>query len=290
MNAIAKTVTRFAPSPTGRLHVGHAFSALFAADAAKNAPGGGKFLLRIEDIDDGRCHPEFEATIFEDLNWLGLDWPKPVRHQSDYIAEYVEALGRLDRLGLLYPCFCSRAEIRHEIADSGRAPHIIGMNSVGPLYPGTCRNLSTDKRQSRITAGTAYALRLDMTAAIAKPLTWTDRDHGETPATPEIFGDVVLARKDIPTCYHMAVTLDDDLQGVTLVTRGEDLRAVTHLHRLLQNLLDLDTPDYRFHALVTNNDGVRLSKRDKSTTIASLRDAGRTPDEVMVMAGWDVAL
>ncbi len=280
-----QTITRFAPSPTGLLHVGHAFSAMFAADAAKRA--GGDFLLRIEDIDHGRCHPQFETAILDDLKWLGLDWPEPVRRQSDHIAEYADALDRLDRLGLLYPCFCSRAEIRREIAESDRAPHIAGADSVGPLYPGTCRNLSTEQRQSRIANGEAYALRLEMTAAIAEPLTWTDRDHGETPATPEIFGDVVLARKDIPTCYHMAVSLDDHLQGVTLVTRGEDLRAATHLHRLLQALLGLDTPDYRFHALVTSDDGVRLAKRDKSITIASLRDAGRTPGEVMAMAGWD---
>lgn len=293
MNAAVKTVTRFAPSPTGRLHVGHAYSALFAADAAKRAPGGGEFLLRIEDIDDGRCQPQFETAIINDLKWLGLDWPEPVRRQSDHMADYADALGRLKGLGLLYPCFCSRAEIRREIAEAARAPHDAphdnAPGSIGPLYPGTCRGLGVEQRQSRIAAGEAYALRLDTAAAIAGagPLIWTDRDLGKIVATPEIFGDVVLARKDIPTCYHMAVTIDDHRQGVTLVTRGDDLRAATHLHRLLQALLGLDTPDYRFHALVTGADGVRLAKRDESISIASLRDAGRTPQEVMAMAGWD---
>ncbi len=279
-----KTITRFAPSPTGLLHVGHAFSALFAADAARRA--GGDFLLRIEDIDRGRCHPEFETAIKNDLRWLGLDWPEPVRRQSDHMGVYADGLDRLDRLGLLYPCFCSRAEIRREIAEANRAPHIAGSDAVGPLYPGSCRSISADRREARIAAGEAYALRLDMAAACAEPLTWTDLDRGEIAATPEIFGDVVLARKDIPTSYHMAVSLDDHLQGVSLVTRGDDLRSATHLHRLLQSLLGLDTPDYRFHALVTGDDGSRLAKRDKSITLASLRAAGRTPGEVIAMAGW----
>ncbi len=222
-------VTRFAPSPTGYLHLGHAHSAIFAWRAARGA--GGRFLLRIEDVDLARCTPEFEAAILEDLAWLGLEWETPIRRQSEHMADYADALDRLDRLGLLYPCFCTRKGIRAEIARAARAPH----GPDGPLYPGICKTLSEDERARRMAAGTAYALRLDMAAAVARvgPLAWTDRDAGELAADPLSLGDVVLARKEIATSYHLAVTLDDALQGVTLVTRGADLYHTSHVHRLL---------------------------------------------------------
>src|SRR5690606_10125529 len=217
-------VTRFAPSPTGRLHLGHAYSALFAWKAARGA--GGRFLLRIEDIDEGRCRPEHVNGILEDLAWLGLDWDGPVRRQSAHLDDYAKALARLDEAGLLYPCFCTRAEIQAEIAAAGGAPH----GPDGPLYPGTCRHLDVGRRAERMAAGEPFALRLDMGRAVAAagPLEWRDRATGMVRAAPERFGDVVLARKDVPTSYHLAVTVDDALQSVTLVTRGRDLFEATH--------------------------------------------------------------
>lgn len=275
-------VTRFAPSPTGRLHLGHAYSALFAAKAARAA--GGRFLLRIEDIDVGRCRPEFVDGIFEDLAWLGLDWETPVRRQSAHMDDYAAALGRLDAANLLYPCFCTRAEIQAEIAAAGGAPH----GPDGPLYPGTCRHLAPEVRAARIAAGDPYALRLDMGRAIAAAgsLDWHDREAGRIAAAPERFGDVVLARKDVPTSYHLAVTVDDALQGVTLVTRGRDLFEATHVHRLLQALLDLPAPEWWHHELLTGPDGRRYAKRDRSLTLESLREADRTPEDVRTIAGF----
>ncbi|MDJ0949470.1 MAG: tRNA glutamyl-Q(34) synthetase GluQRS [Alphaproteobacteria bacterium] len=276
----AVMVTRFAPSPTGLLHVGHAFSALFAWRAAARA--GGRFLLRIEDIDRGRCRPAFEDAILEDLAWLGLDWAPEVRRQSAYMADYQGALARLAEMELLYPCFCSRKEIQAEISASGRAPH----GPDGPLYPGTCRQLDPGQRADRLAAGAPHALRLDMAAAsaIAGTLVWRDRGRGETTARPERHGDVVLARKDVPTSYHLAVTVDDHLQGVSLVTRGEDLFDATHVHRLLQALLCLDVPDYHHHPLVRDAEGQRLAKRADALTIRALREAGRTVADVRAMA------
>ncbi len=275
-------VTRFAPSPTGFLHLGHAHSALFAWHAARQA--GGRFLLRIEDVDGARCTPEFEAAIFEDLTWLGLAWDDPPRRQSEHMADYARGLDRLDRLGLLYPCFCTRKEIRAEIAGAARAPH----GPEGPIYPGTCRTLSEDQRRDRMAAGTAYALRLDVVAAAARagPLTWTDRGQGEIVAEPTSLGDVVLARKEIATSYHLAVTLDDADQGITLVTRGEDLFHSSHVHRLLQALLELPVPEWHHHALITGPDGERLAKRHDALSIRSLRQAGKTPAEVRALAGF----
>ena len=272
-------VTRFAPSPTGRLHLGHAYAALFAAREAR----GGRFLLRIEDIDATRCRPEFEQAITDDLAWLGLTWETPVRRQSDHMADYAAALERLKAQGLIYPCFCTRAEIRAEIARAGAAPH----GSEGPLYPGTCRRLDAAERAERIDAGTPYALRLDAEKAsgIAGPLTWHDRERGTVAADPRTHGDVVLARKETPTSYHLSVTLDDHLQGITLVTRGTDLFEATHVHRLLQALLGLATPDYHHHAMVAGPGGERLAKRAGAPTLQSLRDAGRTPAEVREMVG-----
>src|SRR5690606_28424797 len=234
-------VTRFAPSPTGHLHLGHAYAALFAWYAAKDE--GGRFLLRIEDIDLGRARPTFEAALLDDLAWLGLDWPMPVRRQSEHFDDYRAALDRLAAQGLLYPCFCTRTEIRAEIERAGAAPH--GPDGA-PLYPGTCRALDPGLRADRVASGAPHALRLDVAkaAAVAGPLRWHDRAQGEIEARPEIFGDVVLARRDTPASYHLAVSVDDHLQGVTLVTRGEDLFEATHVHRLLQALLGLDVPDY----------------------------------------------
>lgn len=275
-------VTRFAPSPTGHLHLGHAYSALLAAKMA----GDGKFILRIEDIDPVRCRPELEDAIYEDLTWLGLEWDPPVRRQSDCMAEYVEALNNLSLQGLLYPCFCSRKDIARENETVGHAPH----RTVGPIYPGTCRTLPNSTRQDRIDAGAAFAFRIDIAEATSKsgPLTWNSVDEEghtkEVQATPEIFGDVVLARKDIPTSYHIACTLDDHLQGITLVSRGEDIAESTHVHRLLQALLNLDSPTYHHHRLLTDDTGKRYAKRDNSLTLRNLRAEGKTAEEVRAMA------
>ena len=274
-------VTRFAPSPTGRLHLGHAHSALLAHRRAREA--GGRFLLRIEDIDGTRCRPEFVDGILEDLAWLGLDWDGEVRRQSEHMAEYRAGLDRLKAKGLLYPCFCTRAEIRAEIEQSGAAPH----GPEGPLYPGTCLGLGDEERRARIAAGKPHALRLDMRRACSEvgPLHWHDRRHGDRVAAPKRFGDVVLGRKETPASYHLAVTLDDALQGVTLVTRGEDLLEATDVHRLLQALYDLPTPGYEHHPLILDAEGRRLAKRDNAPTLQSLRQAGRDPAEVRAMAG-----
>ncbi|MBL6932608.1 MAG: tRNA glutamyl-Q(34) synthetase GluQRS [Rhodospirillales bacterium] len=279
-------ITRFAPSPTGLLHLGHAYSALFSQTEASRQ--GGRFLLRIEDIDPGRCRAEFEDAIYDDLSWLGLEWETPVRRQSRHMDDYDNASRSLDKMGLLYPCFCTRKDIQAEIKNAQHAPHHNADGPDGPLYPGICRELSEDEREYRIQAGEVFALRLDMGKAIcclSGPLHWLDRDRGETLATPEIFGDVVLARKDTPTSYHLAVTVDDHLQGVTLVTRGEDLMPSTHVHRLLQELLEFDVPEYRHHGLLKGSDGRRLAKRDKSLTLKALREAGKSPDDVRKMAG-----
>ena len=274
-------VTRFAPSPTGLLHLGHAYSALFAWVCARGA--GGRFLLRIEDIDRGRCRPEFTDAIRDDLAWIGLDWDGPERQQSEHFDDYAQALDRLAAIGLIYPCFCTRAAIQAEIARAGAAPH----GSEGPLYPGTCRALSADERQARIAAGESYALRLDIAQAAmrAGPLEWEDSEAGRVTADPLSHGDVVLARKDTPASYHLAVTVDDAIQGVTLVTRGRDLFGATHVHRLLQALLDLPTPRYWHHRLLTDASGKRFAKRDRSLTLRALREAGKTPAEVRAMAG-----
>ena len=266
-------VTRFAPSPTGRLHLGHALSALVGWAAAKAA--GGRFLLRIEDIDLGRCRPEFEAAIYEDLAWLGLGWEEPVRRQSEHFADYAGALERLAAMELVYPCFCTRAEIEVEIAAAGGAPH----GPDGPHYPGTCRALGAAERADRIAAGMPHAQRLDAARAAARTgrLSFIEEGKGEIAVDPLAHGDAVLARKDIPTSYHLAVTLDDAIQGVTLVTRGEDLFPSTQLHRLLQALLGLPTPRYRHHRLLTDEAGRRLAKRDNARSLAALRASGADP-------------
>lgn len=276
-------VTRFAPSPTGYLHLGHAHSALAGFRAAREA--GGRFLLRIEDIDLARARPEFEAAIFEDLAWLGLSWEEPVRRQSAHFDDYRAALGRLSQAGLLYPCFCTRTEIQAEIARAPSAPQ----GPDGPLYPGTCRALPAAMRARRLERGEPHALRLDVARALARTgegLAFQEEGRGLVPAQPSLFGDVVLARRDFPASYHLAVVVDDALQGVSLVTRGEDLFPATHLHRLLQALLDLPVPRYRHHALLRDEAGRRLAKRDGARALRELRHQGLAPADVRRRAGF----
>ena len=264
-------VTRFAPSPTGKLHLGHAYSALLAHDFARERDGA--FLLRIEDIDPGRARPEHIDAILEDLLWLGLEWDDAIVYQSERLPIYAEALDTLRRQGLLYPCFCTRAEIAAEIAASAEAPH----GSEGPLYPGTCRRLAPGERE-RLQAERPHAWRLDVGKAAAKvgPLSWQDHDVAVA-AESGLFGDVVLARKDAPASYHLAVTVDDAASGVTDVVRGRDLFASTHVHRLLQALLRLPTPHYHHHPLLTDDEGQRLAKRHQAPTLADLRESGVDP-------------
>lgn len=271
--------TRFAPSPTGLLHLGHAFSAWFSFQSAVQA--NGRFILRIEDIDFTRCRREFEAAILEDLAWLGFEWEAPVRRQTDHLAEYAGAATSLLDRGLLYPCFCTRKDILREIEAAGGAPH----SSEGPVYPGICRSLSQDERESRMAAGQSFALRLHLQRALettSSALTWLDIGHGLQTAQPELLGDVVLVRKDIGCSYHLAVVWDDALQGVTRVTRGMDLFEATHLQRLLQAVLSLPTPEYHHHPLLCDASGRRLAKRDQSESLRSLRERGVTPDEILM--------
>ena len=270
---------RFAPSPNGSLHLGHAYSALMNERLA--AETGGRLILRIEDLDRTRCKPEFEAAIVEDLAWLGLRFPAPSRRQSEHSDDYAAALARLDRQGLVYPCFCTRREIQAEIARAGGAPH----GEAGTPYPGICRELGAEERAAKQHAGRDYALRLDVTHALALtgPLDWVEEGCRRR-ADPALLGDVVLARKETPASYHLAVTVDDAIQGVTLVTRGEDLAIATHIHRLLQALLGLPTPRYRHHPLLTDEAGRRLSKREGARTIRSMREQGIRPAEVVALA------
>ncbi len=263
-------LTRFAPSPTGLLHIGHAASAWFAWEQDAEC------LLRIEDIDGARCRPAYIDAIFEDLQWLGLDWPQPVRRQSDHFDDYRAALGTLDSQELLYPCFCTRKDITDEIARAPSAPH----GPDGFVYPRTCRSLSKTETAERIARGDAYALRLDMAAAIKRtgPRTWFDRAKGQQSISADYMinqiGDVILARKDTPASYHLCVTHDDALQNITLVTRGEDLFFATPIHRILQTLLDYPVPEYHHHPLLTDKNGKKFSKRDNSLTIQTIRNKG----------------
>jgi glutamyl-Q tRNA(Asp) synthetase len=275
-------VTRFAPSPTGFLHLGHAHAALYAWRAARDA--GGRFLLRIEDIDAARCRQDYDDAIFEDLAWLGLDWETPVMRQRERREAYAGALARLREMGLLYPCYCSRKEIRAEVARAGAAPH----GPAGPPYPGTCRGLNDSERAAHESEGRVPALRLDVAAAHARVgfPAWHDRRHGWATADLRPLGDVVMARKEIGTSYHIAVTVDDAAQGVTLVTRGEDLLDSTPVHRVLQALLDLPVPEWHHHGLLTDETGQRLAKRDDARSLRSLREAGHSPAEVRAMAGF----
>lgn len=273
--------TRFAPSPTGWLHLGHAFSALTGWYAARAS--GGAFRLRIEDIDHGRCRAEFDEAILEDLAWLGVDWDGAVRRQSRHMDAYAAALRRLEQVGVLYPCFCTRREIRDEIARIQGAPQ----GPDGPVYPGTCRAMNAEDRHRKMEQGAAFALRLDVAAALrlTGPLYWRDRLAGRFRADPGLFGDVVLARKDTPASYHLCVAVDDAIQGITLVVRGQDLAMATHVHRLLQALLGLPAPEYLHHGLLVDESGRRLAKRADSLSVRALRHAGHTPGQVRAMAG-----
>ncbi|MBU8538299.1 tRNA glutamyl-Q(34) synthetase GluQRS [Falsiroseomonas tokyonensis] len=283
MTAPRPLVTRFAPSPTGFLHLGHAHSALAGWRRAR--AGQGRFLLRLEDIDSTRCRPEFAEAIQEDLAWLGLEWDGPVRVQSRHMADYAETLAALSDRGLLFPCFCTRRDIAREIAGSASAPH----GPDGPLYPGICRRLSQAEREARLARGEPHALRLDMPRALERAgpgLSFAEAGRGRLACTAARFGDVVLARKDVPASYHLCVTHDDARDGVTLVTRGEDLLPATDLHRLLQALMGWPEPAYAHHPLLTDAEGRRLAKRDRAQTLRELRARGVSPAEARALAGW----
>lgn len=272
--------TRFAPSPTGRLHLGHAYAAMMARDFARAQ--GGEFLLRHEDIDATRVREIFYAGIEEDLRWLGLCWDGAPLRQSERLGAYAAALERLRELGLLYPCFCTRAEIRRELAAMTSAPQ----GPEGPLYPGSCREMPAAERQGRLAAGAHPAWRLDSARAAerAGPLFFTDLRHGRIQVDPTLLGDVILARKDIGAAYHLAVVVDDAFQGITHVTRGEDLLPATHLHRLLQVLLELPEPLFLHHRLILDDHGRRLAKRHDALALATLREQGHTPADVLAMS------
>jgi len=280
-------VFRFAPSPNGELHLGHAYAALVDHELCRRA--GGRFLLRIEDIDRTRCRPQYEAAIFADLGWLGLAWEEPVRRQSEHAADYAAALARLRALGLVYPAFMSRGEIAAATAgrDWPRDP------DGAPLYPGTDRDLDRAEAEARIAAGAPYALRLDMERAVAAagPLWWDEEgagphgDSGRIAADPARWGDVIVARKEMATSYHLAVVVDDAAQGVAAVVRGRDLFHATSVHVLLQRLLGLATPVYHHHRLIVDESGRKLAKSDRDTALAALRAAGATPADIRRLVG-----
>ena len=290
-------VFRFAPSPNGYLHLGHALSALLNADMARAA--GGRLLLRIEDIDTTRCRPEYETAIHEDLAWLGVAFEGPVRRQSEHYDDYRAALGRLEAMGLVYPSFESRADIARLVeAKEAIAPGIRPWPrdpDGAPLYPGDAKMLSLLDRKRRINAGEPYALRLDMAAAMARAgqLTWAETGAGPSGETgvvapdPAAWGDVILARKETPTSYHLAVVVDDAAQDITDVVRGSDLFHATAVHRLLQALLGLPAPRYHHHRLVLAADGRKLSKSTQSTGLRELRARGVSPAEIRRLAGLD---
>jgi len=282
-------VFRFAPSPNGYLHLGHALSALRNFDLARAA--GGRFLLRIEDIDAARCRPDYEQAIYDDLAWLGITWEQPVRRQSAHFDEYGAALARLDAMGLVYPSFESRGEIARLVAArETRAPWPRDPDGA-PLYPGDARALPPSERRRRMEAGDPYALRLDMAAAIARTgaLSWgetgAESEAGSVAAAPQMWGDVVLARKETPTSYHFAVVVDDARQGVTHVVRGQDLFWSTSVHRVLQALLDLPAPSYHHHRLILDAEGKKLSKSTRATALRALREGGATAADIRRMVG-----
>lgn len=295
IEAMPPPVFRFAPSPNGFLHLGHARSALLNFDLARRS--GGRLLLRIEDIDATRCRPDYEAAIYEDLAWLGVVWEQPVRRQSDHLALYREAADRLARDGLLYPAFESRAEIARLVQEKDRAGRWPRDPDGAPLYPGAARQMPPAERARRLQSGAPYALRLDMAAALARTgaLHWREEgagpggETGAVAARPEQWGDVILARKDTPTSYHLSVVVDDALQGVTHVVRGQDLFRATSVHRLLQELLGLPQPIYRHHPLVLDEDGRKLSKSTRATALRALRAAGTTAAEVRRLVGLDAS-
>lgn len=284
-------VFRFAPSPNGYLHLGHAYSALLNFDLARQS--GGRFLLRIEDIDATRCRPEYEAAIHEDLAWLGIAWEMPVRRQSEHFSAYREAIDRLLALNLVYPSFESRAEIARLVTEREKTAPWPRDPDGAPLYPGTGKSLSLAEREALIASGAPFALRLDMASAMARigPLAWTELgagpsgESGLVGAQPEAWGDVILARRETPTSYHLSVVIDDALQGVTQIVRGEDLFWSTGVHRLLQELLGLVQPVYRHHGLIRDDAGRKLSKSTKATGLRELRAAGVTPAKIRELVG-----
>jgi glutamyl-Q tRNA(Asp) synthetase len=286
-------VFRFAPSPNGYLHLGHALSALLNADMATGA--GGRLLLRIENIDAARCQPQYEAAIYEDLAWLGLKWQQPVWRESEHYDDYRAALRMLDALGLVYPSFESRAEIAVMVAArEAKAPWPRDPDGV-PLYPGTAKTMAPAERSRRMATAEPYALRLDMAAALTRTglLTWSESgagpsgEAGTIAADPAVWGDVILARKDAPASYHLAVTVDDAAQGITNVVRGRDLFHATSVHRLLQVLLGYSAPRYHHHRLILDTDGNKLSKSTAATGLRELREAGATPAEIRRLVGLD---
>ncbi|QHO72122.1 tRNA glutamyl-Q(34) synthetase GluQRS [Bradyrhizobium sp. CCBAU 051011] len=284
-------VFRFAPSPNGYLHLGHAYSALLNFDLARAS--GGRFLLRIEDIDATRCRPEFEAAIYEDLAWLGISWETPVRRQSEHFANYRDALEKLSAKGLIYPSFESRAEIARLVAQRETEASWPRDPDGAPLYPGAAKSLSSDQRELLIGQGTLYALRLDMAAALARAgeLRWEelgegpDGETGSVSARPDAWGDVILARKETPTSYHLSVVIDDALQGVTDVVRGQDLFWSTSVHLVLQHLLGIPQPAYRHHRLIADSLGQKLSKSTAATGLRELRGEGATPADIRRIVG-----
>jgi glutamyl-Q tRNA(Asp) synthetase len=284
-------VFRFAPSPNGYLHLGHAFSALLNFDLARQT--GGRFLLRIEDIDTTRCRREFETAIHEDLAWLGIVWETPVRRQSEHFADYREALEKLSAQGLIYPSFETRAEIARLVAQREANGPWPRDPDGAPFYPGAAKLLASDQRARLLESGVAYALRLDMAAACARigHLSWTEHgkgpndESGAVPARPQAWGDVILARKETPTSYHLSVAVDDALQGVTEVVRGQDLFWSTSVHRLLQQLLGLPQPGYRHHRLIRDDSGRKLSKTSEATGLRELRARGATPADIRRLVG-----
>ena len=284
-------VFRFAPSPNGYLHLGHAFSALLNFDMARVA--GGRLLLRIEDIDATRCRPEYEAAIYEDLEWLGISWEQPVRRQSEHMEQYRAALAALDGRHLTFPSFESRAEIARLVGDRESHARWPRDPDGAPLYPGTARQMPARERAARIAHGEAYAIRLDVLKAIdwAGPLTWTETgagpsgETGMVAADPAAWGDVIVGRKETPTSYHLSVVIDDALQGVTHVVRGQDLFWSTSVHRLLQALLDLPAPIYHHHRLILDADGRKLSKSTEATGLRELRAAGMKPADIRRLVG-----
>ncbi|RDL50297.1 Glutamate--tRNA ligase [Ensifer sp. M14] len=288
----AQPVFRFAPSPNGLLHLGHALSAMLNHDMAQAS--NGRFLLRIEDIDRTRCRPEFETAIFDDLAWLGLEWEQPARRQSDHLDAYASALKRLDDMGLVYPSVMSRGEIKAAVAEAETKGRTWPRDPDGaPLYPGSERNLGSEARNAVIASGKPHAWRLDMAKAAlsagAAPLTWQETGNGpegETgiiAADPAAWGDVILSRSDAPSSYHLSVVVDDALQGITHVVRGRDLYHATAVHRLLQRLLDLPEPVYHHHRLLLGADGRKLSKSNRDTGIQAFREAGRTPADIRAL-------
>ena len=273
--------TRFAPSPTGLLHLGHAYAAKFAFDLARDL--GGEFLLRFEDIDTTRIREEYCVAIEEDLEWLGITWSESPMRQLDRQPVYMAALETLNAMGMIYPCFCTRRKIQEEIAGISNAPH----GPEGALYPGICKNLGKDERAGRLASGEARCWRLNTEKArtLCGPLSFDDTFHGEVEVDLTVLGDVVLARKDIATSYHLAVVVDDADQGISDVTRGEDLLASTHVHRVLQALLGLPVPRYHHHRLILDKQGKRLAKRDQARSLRAFRESGMSVADVMALWG-----